>query len=451
MCKAYKYESHFFKQKVDHFGYTNDDYFLQRYLINLEFYSPQNGSVFFYTGNEGDIVMFANNTGFMWENAAKFNAALVFAEHRYYGLSLPYGNLSYSDKKYLGYLTSEQALADFATLISFLKTQLPGAAKAPVIAFGGSYGGMLAAWIRIKYPHLFNGAIASSAPVLQFEGLTSCEKFSEIVTEDFKNSSYECSKSIRKSWDIIRRFSKTESGLKFLTETFHLCPSVSFNVNDLIDWLSGTWSFLAMTNYPYPTNFLLPLPAYPIRETCKQLLNSSVSEKDIIMNIYKAVSVFQNSTGEVKCFNLTQSGGPSLGQEGWNYQACTEMVQPMCQTGTSDMFEPLKWNFTLYSKSCFEKYGVKPELYKAVIMYGGRNINSSSNIIFTNGLLDPWYGGGVLKSLSDTLIAILIEDAAHHLDLRSSNPADPLSVLKARKTILNWISHWTSEVHSSVL
>lgn len=54
-------------------------------------------------------------------------------------------------------------------------------------------------------------------------------------------------------------------GMEFLAKSFHLCQSpTSFNVNDLINWLSDTWSFLAMTNYPYPTKFLVPLPAYPI-------------------------------------------------------------------------------------------------------------------------------------------------------------------------------------------
>lgn len=38
--------------------------------------------------------MFANNTGFMWENAKQFKAMVLFAEHRYYGESIPYGKLT---------------------------------------------------------------------------------------------------------------------------------------------------------------------------------------------------------------------------------------------------------------------------------------------------------------------------------------------------------------------
>ena len=57
----------------------------------------------------------------MWDIAPTYNAMLLFVEHRYYGESLPFGADSYKDAAHLSYLTSEQALADFATLIYALK------------------------------------------------------------------------------------------------------------------------------------------------------------------------------------------------------------------------------------------------------------------------------------------------------------------------------------------
>ncbi|KAG8175663.1 hypothetical protein JTE90_029121 [Oedothorax gibbosus] len=440
-CEAYEYKEHYFKQKVDHFSYISNDTFQQRYLVNLKYYDARNGSIFFYTGNEGDITTFANNTGFMWENAKAFKAGLIFAEHRYYGKSLPYGKQCSKNVEKLGYLSSEQALADFASLMFHIRETLTGARNAPVIAMGGSYGGMLASWIRMKYPHLFHGAIASSAPIWQ--GLTPCEKFSEIVTDNFKREGKSCANSIKSSWAAIRKIGNTITGARFLTDTFKLCQTVHpRNISMLVDFLSDTWNFLAMTNYPYPTNFLKTLPAFPIRVSCQYLQHQSLNDTELVQNIFKAASVFHNYTGNSKCNDLNSPGGPTLGEKLWDYQTCTEIVQPMCQTGTTDMFEPHPWEPTSFSEDCWHKFKVKPDFSINYIMYGGKNISASSNIIFSNGKLDPWYAGGVLKSISKSLIAIFIDDAAHHLDLRPSNPADPVSVKDARQLMLQWISKW---------
>ena len=55
-------------------------------------------------------------------------------------------------------------------LIDSIKTKYNAQDKA-VIAFGGSYGGNLAAWMRMKYPFKIQGALAASAPILAFDGL----------------------------------------------------------------------------------------------------------------------------------------------------------------------------------------------------------------------------------------------------------------------------------------
>ncbi|CAM9186560.1 unnamed protein product, partial [Lampetra planeri] len=57
----------------------------------------------------------------MWDVAEELGALLVFAEHRYYGESLPFGDKAYSSPQTLQYLSSAQALADFAVLIEHIR------------------------------------------------------------------------------------------------------------------------------------------------------------------------------------------------------------------------------------------------------------------------------------------------------------------------------------------
>lgn len=68
----------------------------------------------------------------------------------------------------------------------------------------------------------------------------------------------------------------------------------------------------------------------------------------------------------------------------------------------------------------------------------------ASNIVFSNGLLDPWSGGGVLRSKTDKITIIIIPDAAHHLDLRAAHPNDPGTVQNARNMERMEIKKWLS-------
>ena len=78
--------------------------------------------------------------------------------------------------------------------------------------------------------------------------------------------------------------------------------------------------------------------------------------------------------------------------------------------------------------------------------YHGADLSAVRNIVWSNGLLDPWSGGGVYPpgggidgpavqniSSDGSQIALLIDLGAHHLDLFFTNAADPPSVVEARK------------------
>ena len=68
------------------------------------------------------VINYLHVQGFLVKDLSQhFNALVIFIEHRYYGYSLPFGAASYKDAQHLAYLTSEQALADFAAVIQEVK------------------------------------------------------------------------------------------------------------------------------------------------------------------------------------------------------------------------------------------------------------------------------------------------------------------------------------------
>ncbi|XP_047531131.1 lysosomal Pro-X carboxypeptidase [Vanessa atalanta] len=445
----YKYQTKWFTVPLDHFGFQRNETFKIRYLENSEYWDDGHGPIFFYTGNEGQIEAFAQHTGFMWEIASDYKAKLVFAEHRYYGQSLPFGNKSLENEN-IGYLTAAQALADYADLINYLQGDKVEP-RYPVIVFGGSYGGMLAAYFRIKYPHLVNGAIAASAPIHMYPGMVPCEVFDRIVTSSFKIANQNCVTNIKNSWSTLRNFVKLQNNSEWLRNEWHLCNPIknSSDVQALVDYLQSMYETLAMVNYPFESDFLLPLPAQPVRVMC-QYLNETLKEKKLLEGIGKVLKTFANYTGKASCVDYRDGDNyGNLQASGWDYQACTEMVMPMCTTGTYDMFEPKPWDFTKYADDCYKKYNVYPRPQGARVEYGGAKLQAASNIVFSNGLLDPWAGGGILNSISSSVTAVVIIDAAHHLDLMPSSPYDPASVKMARnihrQNIDKWIRQFREE------
>jgi len=164
---------------------------------------------------------------------------------------------------------------------------------------------------------------------------------------------------------------------------------------------------------------------------------------------------------------------------------------PVGQYGPpNDMFWIAPWNLESYLEGCkvlFEfvlealqvgmtrlsqaQYNIAARPNWVATSYGGKDLHGASNIVFSNGDLDPWSSGGVHFNISSNGIwAITIADVrvggvilvflflpsvcllffqgAHHLDLRAANPADPHSVKVARAFEVANIHMWIASANA---
>uniref|UniRef100_A0A672GCA2 Dipeptidyl-peptidase 7 n=1 Tax=Salarias fasciatus TaxID=181472 RepID=A0A672GCA2_SALFA len=404
----------FFTQTLDHFNFNSfgNGTFCQRYLISDKFWQNGSGPVFFYTGNEGDISDFALNSGFILELAEQQGALVIFAEHRYYGASLPFGKDSFS-RPLVGLLTVEQALADYAVMITELKQQLQ-ADNCPVIVFGGSYGGMLSVYMRLKYPNIVTGALAASAPILSTAGVGDPRQFFRDVTADYEAVSPQCSAAVRAAFQQLQDLAARQ------------------DIHQLNGLLRNAFTFMAMLDYPYSTHFMGNITTF---------LSLSLSLAAIVYNSSTPLSCFDLYNLYVECADPTGCGlGPN--SLAWDYQACTEVELCFESNNVTDMFPPMSFSQADRRRYCSERWGVTPRPGWLRLQFWGDALSSASNIIFSNGDLDPWANGGVRRSLSSSLIAINIPEGAHHLDLRGANDEDPESVVRARKQEAELIAGW---------
>jgi len=439
----------YYDQVLDHFNANvAQTTFKQRVLYVDEHYDG--GPMLFYAGNEAPIESFYYNTGLVFDWAPEFKALVVFPEHRYYGESLPFGNPDSFKPSNMGYLSLEQAIADYVEIIEHFKGLYN--VTQPVIAFGGSYGGVLAAALRIHYPATVDMSLAASAPIPQTLNTVDPTLFFKTVTQVFSIHDKSCPDVVRAGFSQLDAIANQPGGLASLGKLFKVCGGLNStaDVAHLKMWATNAFTLMAMANYPYPANFLGSLPAWPMNYSCSEILkaNSPIEGLAFVAGLPYNTSASQTChdiyTEYVSCADQTGCG-TGLTANAWDYQECTEVVYEMVMNNQTDMFPPRVWNIGNLTSYC-EKYGVKPRDDWMRKWFPLKLGGVTSRIIFSNGLLDPWHLGGYLTDLSDSLPAVVIKDGAHHLDLRGSNPKDPQSVVLARLKEKSILKRWMKEI-----
>ena len=143
------------------------------------------------------------------------------------------------------------------------------------------------------------------------------------------------------------------------------------------------------------------------------------------------VKIYYNVTQDRECFPLEQE----ISEEGeeihalWGRQYCTEMFQMFGSDGgvklyllvlsfrvmrdvvvVDDMLWVSPWDPAGSVEFCRSYREVEARPYWATQQWGGKDISTASNIIFSNGEFDPWRGGGVQYNVSDTVIALIVKE-----------------------------------------
>ena len=96
--------------------------------------------------------------------------------------------------------------------------------------------------------------------------------FWEKVTKDF-NEFDSCEANIRSGFAALEQMAKNGQydELQGLMHTCHEIKESDFA--HMLGWARNAMVLQAMLDYPYPTDFMAPLPGYPIKERFEQNLD----------------------------------------------------------------------------------------------------------------------------------------------------------------------------------
>ncbi|XP_005092643.1 putative serine protease K12H4.7 [Aplysia californica] len=444
-----------FEQKQDHFDGINLLTWKQRFFSNGSFYK-KGGPMFVQIGGEGEANPIWMMEGAWVDYAKKYNAYCFLLEHRFYGKSHPTPDMSVNN---LRYLSSEQALSDLATFITAVRKELGGP---KVIVFGGSYPGSLAAWFRMKYPHIAHGAVASSAPLL---AKINFFEYMEVVDSALRtfDASGTCNNAVAQATQGVQELMSTYKGRRQLKSLFQLCddldPNSKKDISNFYSTIAGNFEGVVQYNKDnrafegaVGTNITIDTLCGIMTDTSK----GSPTER------YAAVNSLMLKTYSQKCQDfkydkmideMRQTQWNSSAAEGgrqWTYQTCTEFA--FYQSSDSKK-QPFGHGFGIqfWLDQCSDIFG--PEVNVTLIQqrversnedYGALGIRIS-RVVFPNGSIDPWHALGVLKDLGPDAKAIFINGTAHCANMYPPTAQDLPALVAARTEIETSIGQWLAD------
>ncbi|KAF6201873.1 hypothetical protein GE061_004269 [Apolygus lucorum] len=437
-------------QKLDHFDQSSFRTWWQRYHTNETWFNvSRNSPVFLLIGGNHRIRAKSVAEGAFVEYARKFNALCFQIEHRFYGDSRPTEDLTVSS---LRFLNADQALADIAYFVQQMNVRYKLTSNNRWVVFGKGYAGSLAAWARLKYPHLIHAASSSSARLQAVTGYSEFDKNIGGVLSKVKAS---CPEQIHQAALSIQHLLQAPNGVAVLTKKFKRCNSldpknsteVSFFVNSLAShFREAVESTLSTANTTHHVT---------LEEMCSLMvdmkLGSALDRYAAVHSLFTFGNLFTSSKCKDDNFNdyISKYADESNfdGSRVWLYQRCSEFGFFPISSSNSSLFGSLvdlQFQVDICRLAFGDEFDVKrltDGVARTNMIYGGLDLEST-RIIFIGANLDLWRDLGLQKSSKRSAPVVMLDGVGSGADLNVPSPDDPPQLANARETVQKTIGKW---------
>ena len=484
-------------QIVDHFsrdGEGIDSFWTHRYYKGTKHFGGPGYPIFLIVGGEGPL-----DNGMLYPFVAdvlakKFKAAVVQAEHRFYGTSSPVVNGTVAELLQL--LTPQQAIADMLRLVNvhLRESDFRGCSRdrsspkyCPLITVGGSYPGFLSAMFRFLHPDVVDAAYASAAPLNMYAQRTDPNVFYDIVTSAAEKASPGCPAAVKATLTDLVNTIMNSSSVQDAASKVGVCadsiPSHIATKEDLGDTLVQlvSFTFASDNSGAYP-----PGPQTDLFKTCQVFQNNQLDsverykaflDRKLVLSVefdkncelkpelcdpVEELKAIREENGGRECYDLDYSfpdappsdlvGGVLDSYDDgtmWEFQTCTTVIF-LAGCSESSMFPARNASYEHLTKDCRDNFGVTPRPRELADKWGFDDLvnRGASRILFTNGVQDMWAGGSIMTDLSDSLLALNFENGAHHSDLNHHGPDenDTPDITAGYVEIASILGNWIDEI-----
>lgn len=486
---------------IDHFQNESryephsDGTFNNRYWFDASHYKPGGPVILFVAGEaSGDYRFPLLEKGILYQLASAHGGIGVILEHRYYGTSFPFEDISVEDARFL---STEQSLADaayFARNVVFpgLENENLNSSSAPWIVYGVSYSGGQSAFLRKLYPDVFWGGISSSGvteaiidywryfePVRQY-GPADCiwtqQFITDVVDKIFIDSKNE---TLKGQFKLFFNYATTALDKNFVDNLYAgLYSWQSRNWDPAIG--SGTFSnwckAITSTKLEYSSSAATNASAASILDATGYGGNDTLTLRLLNYAGYLRRSTLADDESTSTSASVAATAVPAAYFDSWSYQTCTEWGYWVTGSGfDTSLGKPLLsriLDVEFENSYCESEFGIStPPNVTAVNKYGGFDI-SYPRLALINGLADPWReatpaaDGSPPRESTVSEPWILIDNppedvwdglrgAGHHWEAngvfanQTQDKQPPKAIVEAQADIVEFVGAWVEEWKNS--